>query len=183
MLSIEITKECPLRCPGCYAYEPVHLPNQVPLRELSDLRGRGLVEGVLALVRRFRPIHISIVGGKPLLRYRELDSLLPKLAEMRIEVQLVTSAVRPTPASSKTSSAIRSSCTARLPGSFFLGRAICTISQAPGQNGGRFEKSGSAFSRRKRATSRKSGLPSGTGQMYCRNSAGCGLFQRYTYRR
>ena len=24
-LSIEITKECPLKCPGCYAYEPGHL--------------------------------------------------------------------------------------------------------------------------------------------------------------
>ena len=24
-LSIEITKECPLRCPGCYAYEDGHL--------------------------------------------------------------------------------------------------------------------------------------------------------------
>ena len=24
-LSIEITRECPLRCPGCYAYEPEHL--------------------------------------------------------------------------------------------------------------------------------------------------------------
>ena len=21
-ISIEITRECPLRCPGCYAYEP-----------------------------------------------------------------------------------------------------------------------------------------------------------------
>ncbi len=25
MLSIEITRECPLRCPGCYAYEDQHL--------------------------------------------------------------------------------------------------------------------------------------------------------------
>ncbi|HSB13206.1 MAG TPA: radical SAM protein [Bryobacteraceae bacterium] len=98
LLALEITRECPLRCPGCYAYELGHLPNQVPLRELSDLRGDDLVNGVLALVRRFRPIHISIVGGEPLVRYRELDVLLPKLAAMRIEVQLVTSAVRPIPA-------------------------------------------------------------------------------------
>ncbi len=97
LLSIEITKECPLRCPGCYAYELAHLPSQVPLRELSDLRGSDLVEGVLSLVRQFRPIHISIVGGEPLVRYRELDVLLPKLAEMNIEVQLVTSAVRRIP--------------------------------------------------------------------------------------
>ncbi len=24
-LSIEITKECPLRCPGCYAFDSAHL--------------------------------------------------------------------------------------------------------------------------------------------------------------
>lgn len=99
LLSIEITKECPLRCPGCYAYESKHLPNLIPLRQLSDLRGDDLVNGVLALVRRFRPIHISIVGGEPLVRYRELDVLLPRLNAMGIEVQLVTSAVRPIPSS------------------------------------------------------------------------------------
>jgi MoaA/NifB/PqqE/SkfB family radical SAM enzyme len=97
LLSIEITKECPLRCPGCYAYEPEHL-GETPLRQLSDYRGTQLVDGVLALVRRYRPIHISIVGGEPLVRYRELSVLLPKLDRMNIEVQLVTSAVRPVPA-------------------------------------------------------------------------------------
>ena len=96
-LSIEITKECPLRCPGCYAYEPRHLGDQM-LRQLSDYSGDRLVTEVLALVRRYRPIHVSIVGGEPLVRYRELDSLLPKLGEMRVEVQLVTSAVRAIPA-------------------------------------------------------------------------------------
>jgi MoaA/NifB/PqqE/SkfB family radical SAM enzyme len=24
-LAIEITRDCPLRCPGCYAYEAAHL--------------------------------------------------------------------------------------------------------------------------------------------------------------
>jgi MoaA/NifB/PqqE/SkfB family radical SAM enzyme len=96
-LSIEITRECPLRCPGCYAYEPAHLGEAGPLRQLSDFRGEALVSGVLALVRRLRPVHISIVGGEPLVRFRELSMILPKLNEMRIEVQLVTSAVRPIP--------------------------------------------------------------------------------------
>ncbi len=96
-LSIEITKECPLRCPGCYAYEPEHLGGEVLLRQLTDRRGGDLVEGVLALVRRLRPLHLSIVGGEPLVRYRELDVLLPKLDRMGIEVQLVTSAVRRIP--------------------------------------------------------------------------------------
>jgi MoaA/NifB/PqqE/SkfB family radical SAM enzyme len=96
-LSIEITKECPLRCPGCYAYEAEHLGAGVTLRQLNDLRGQDLVSGVLALIRRFRPLHVSIVGGEPLVRYRELDVLLPRLGDMGIEVQLVTSAVRPIP--------------------------------------------------------------------------------------
>src|SRR5256885_11513510 len=91
-LSIEITKECPLRCPGCYAYGPEHLGSNGTLRQLTDLRGQDLVNGVLALIRRFRPLHLSIVGGEPLVRCRELDALLPKLARMGIEVQLVTSA-------------------------------------------------------------------------------------------
>jgi len=97
LLSLEITRECPLRCPGCYAYEPDHLGAAGPLRQLSDLQGENLIAGVLQLVNRLRPIHLSIVGGEPLVRYRELNVLLPKLDRMGIEVQLVTSAVRPIP--------------------------------------------------------------------------------------
>jgi organic radical activating enzyme len=98
-LSIEITKECPLRCPGCYAYGPDHLGDAGPLRQLSDTKGEALVSGVLGLVRRFRPLHVSIVGGEPLVRYRELEILLPRLEKMGLEVLLVTSAVRPIPGS------------------------------------------------------------------------------------
>lgn len=96
-LSIEITRECPLRCPGCYAYEPEHLHQLGPLRTLSDYKGDMLIDGVLALARRYRPLHISIVGGEPLVRFRELDILLPRLSKMRIAVQVVTSAVRDIP--------------------------------------------------------------------------------------
>ena len=96
-LSIEITRECPLRCPGCYAYEPEHLGNAGPLRSLADYKGQELVEGVLALVRQHRPLHLSIVGGEPLVRFRELEILLPRLSTMGISVQLVTSAVRQIP--------------------------------------------------------------------------------------
>src|SRR5690349_3415901 len=88
-LSLEITRECPLRCPGCYAYELNHLGSAGPLRQLNDLKGEALVTGVLSLVRRLRPLHVSIVGGEPLVRYRELNVLLPKLADMGVEVQLV----------------------------------------------------------------------------------------------
>jgi organic radical activating enzyme len=97
-LSIEITRECPLRCPGCYAYEPEHLGEVGPLRTLSDRKGPELIEGVMELVRRYRPLHVSIVGGEPLVRFRELDVLLPRLSEMGITVQVVTSAVRKIPA-------------------------------------------------------------------------------------
>src|ERR1017187_6016067 len=47
MLSIEITRECPLTCPGCYAYGESHLGGEVTLRQLSDLRGDALVDGVV----------------------------------------------------------------------------------------------------------------------------------------
>ncbi|HXN47671.1 MAG TPA: hypothetical protein VN893_13580, partial [Bryobacteraceae bacterium] len=46
---------------------------------------------------RLRPVHLSIIGGEPLVRFRELDELLPVLDRMKVEVQLVTSAVRPIP--------------------------------------------------------------------------------------
>jgi hypothetical protein len=98
-LSIEITRECPLRCPGCYAYGDEHLGGGVTLREVRDLRGQALVDGVLALVTRHRPVHLSIVGGEPLVRYRELNELLPAIAAMGVHTQVVTSAVRPIPES------------------------------------------------------------------------------------
>ncbi len=96
-LSIEITRECPLRCPGCYAYGDEHLGGSVTLRELRDAKGQSLVDGVLRLVDRHRPLHLSIVGGEPLVRYRELNALLPILADRGIHTQVVTSAVRPIP--------------------------------------------------------------------------------------
>ena len=96
-LSIEITKECPLRCPGCYAYGDEHLGADATLRSLSDLKGDELVSRFMALVDRDRPLHVSIVGGEPLVRYRELSVILPQLAERGVHTQLVTSAVRPIP--------------------------------------------------------------------------------------
>jgi MoaA/NifB/PqqE/SkfB family radical SAM enzyme len=96
-LSIEITRECPLRCPGCYAYGDTHLGGDVVLRQLADFKGQELIDGVLDLVRRYRPLHLSIVGGEPLVRFRELEVLLPALTGMGVHTQVVTSAVRPIP--------------------------------------------------------------------------------------
>jgi pyruvate-formate lyase-activating enzyme len=97
-LSIEVTKECPLHCPGCYAYAPGHLQDGRPIRTLRESRGEELIQGVLKLVRRFRPLHVSFVGGEPLVRFRELTCLIRELDRQGIEVQVVTSAVRPIPA-------------------------------------------------------------------------------------
>jgi MoaA/NifB/PqqE/SkfB family radical SAM enzyme len=96
-LSIEITKECPLRCPGCYAYGDEHLGGGVTLRGLSDYKGDELVSRFMGVIDRHRPLHVSIVGGEPLVRYRELGQILPQLATRGIHTQLVTSAVRPIP--------------------------------------------------------------------------------------
>jgi MoaA/NifB/PqqE/SkfB family radical SAM enzyme len=97
-LSIEITRECPLQCPGCYAYDDAHLGNGVTLRSLNDRKGQELIDGVLELADRLRPLHLSLVGGDPLVRHRELESLIPQLLDRGIHVQLVTSAFRPLPA-------------------------------------------------------------------------------------
>jgi sulfatase maturation enzyme AslB (radical SAM superfamily) len=94
-LSIEITRECPLRCPGCYAYEEAHLGGGITLRGLRDRKGQELVNGVLEVVDRLKPAHLSIVGGDPLVRYRELELMIPLLLDRQIHVQIVTSAFRP----------------------------------------------------------------------------------------
>jgi MoaA/NifB/PqqE/SkfB family radical SAM enzyme len=97
-ISIEITKECPLRCPGCYAYGDEHLGGNVTLRGLADYKGDELVTRFMALIDEHRPLHVSIVGGEPLVRYRELNAILPMLAERGVYTQVVTSAVRTIPA-------------------------------------------------------------------------------------
>ncbi len=93
-LSIEITRECPLRCPGCYAYGDDHLGGAETLRSLKDRKGQELVDGVMKLVDRLKPMHLSIVGGDPLVRYRELETMVPLLLDRGVHVQIVTSAFR-----------------------------------------------------------------------------------------
>lgn len=97
-LSIEITKECPLRCPGCYAFGEAHVGGVSQLRELSDYKGDDLVVRVLALIDEMKPLHVSIVGGDPMVRYRELTLLLPQIERRGVHTQIVTSAFRAIPA-------------------------------------------------------------------------------------
>src|SRR5271155_5088521 len=96
-LSIEITKECPLRCPGCYAFDPAHLGGATQLRQLSDFKGDELVTKVLAVIDEYKPLHVSLVGGDPLVRHRELELLLPQMEARGIHTQVVTSAFRVIP--------------------------------------------------------------------------------------
>src|SRR5512142_1608489 len=88
LMSIEITRECPLSCPGCYAYGEDHL---------SGFKGDELVERVVDVVRRYRPLHVSLVGGEPMMRHRELETIIPRLTALGSFVMLVTSAVIPIP--------------------------------------------------------------------------------------
>ena len=96
-LSIEITKECPLRCPGCYAFDAAHLGDGTQLRQLSDFKGDELVAKVLALIDERKPLHVSLVGGDPMVRYREVDLLLPEIEKRGVHTQVVTSAFREIP--------------------------------------------------------------------------------------
>jgi sulfatase maturation enzyme AslB (radical SAM superfamily) len=88
-LSIEVTRECPLSCPGCYAYGAEHLGDRVTLRDLSDFKQDELVDRILSLVRAEKPLHVSLVGGEPLVRYREMSRVLPELSAMGVYTQIV----------------------------------------------------------------------------------------------
>jgi sulfatase maturation enzyme AslB (radical SAM superfamily) len=94
-LSVEITRECPLSCPGCYAFDDAHLGGGMTLRGLHDRKGQELIDGVVEIADRLKPLHLSIVGGDPLVRYREIELMIPLLLGRGIHVQLVTSAFRP----------------------------------------------------------------------------------------
>ena len=86
-----------MNCPGCYAYGDEHLGGEVMLRQVSDYKGKELVRRVIDLVDAHQPLHVSIVGGEPLIRFRELNEILPELAKRQIRTQVVTSAVREIP--------------------------------------------------------------------------------------
>lgn len=99
ILSIEVTRECPLNCPGCYAYGDAHLGGLLNLRSVSDYRGGELITRIIRLVEEHRPMHVSLVGGEPLVRHRELSRILPILSSMNVHTMVVTSAVLPIPGS------------------------------------------------------------------------------------
>ena len=98
MLSIEVTRECPLSCPGCYAYGDSHLGEGAPnLRSVSDFRKGELIDRIFSLIDEHRPLQVSLVGGEPLMRYRELNEIIPELSRRGIYTMVVTSGVIPIP--------------------------------------------------------------------------------------
>ena len=89
MLSIEVTRECPLSCPGCYAYGDSHLGEGGPnLRSVSDYRGRDLViSGLLCFARgvpRSNRPPPRIVNGL----YPAAWTNLPKVSEALSELKI-----------------------------------------------------------------------------------------------
>jgi organic radical activating enzyme len=73
------------------------LGGESQLRDLSDFRGDELVNGIIGLVERHDPIQVSLVGGEPLVRHRELSRVLPVLSGRGTDTMIVTSAVIPIP--------------------------------------------------------------------------------------
>ena len=67
LLSIEITRECPLSCPGRYAYGDSRLADGAKLVDLTDSKGDELVANILRLVDQHQPLQVSLVGGEPLM--------------------------------------------------------------------------------------------------------------------
>ena len=98
-LSIEITRECPLRCPRLLRLRRrTSRRRRHAARVCPTTRATSSSTRFMALVDEHRPLHLSIVGGEPLVRFRELNTILPQLSERGIHTQLVTSAVRADPA-------------------------------------------------------------------------------------
>lgn len=46
--------------------DEAHLGGGTTLRDLRDLKGQELIDGILEVVDRLKPLHLSIVGGDPL---------------------------------------------------------------------------------------------------------------------
>ena len=98
-LSIEITRECPLRCPGCYAYGDEHLGGDVTLRQVTDYKGQELVDRFMAHRRRSTSRFTSRSSAAS--RSCGTASCSRFCRSWRTAAstrQLVTSAVRPIPA-------------------------------------------------------------------------------------
>ena len=48
-------------------------------------------------MKKHRPLHVSLVGGEPMIRHRELSQILPALSQQNIFTMVVTSGIIPIP--------------------------------------------------------------------------------------
>ena len=64
---------------------------------MKDFRGDELVAGVIGLVEKHKPLHLSLVGREPLVRHKKLSRILPVMSQMGKFTMVVTSAVIPIP--------------------------------------------------------------------------------------
>lgn len=64
-LSIEIIRECPLSSPACYSFRNNHIGEPISL-QLAVKKGYAHVQEVLEVVNQYRPFHLSIARGDPL---------------------------------------------------------------------------------------------------------------------
>jgi organic radical activating enzyme len=69
------------------------LGGDITLRALSDKRGDELVRGILVIVDKHKPLQVTLVGGEPMVRHRELGRILPVLSGRGIHTMVVTSGV------------------------------------------------------------------------------------------
>ena len=85
-LSIEITRECPLRCPGCYAYGDDHLGGSVTLREVRDYKGQALIDGYADGLLRGRSVEVRSVGQIALRCIRDVEQILARTTNELVRV-------------------------------------------------------------------------------------------------
>jgi hypothetical protein len=78
LLSIEFTRDCPLRWSGCYAFEAVDFGG-TKLRQPYDLQGDRPVSNVLAVIDENKPFHVALVEEYPPVLFSELELLLPQV--------------------------------------------------------------------------------------------------------
>jgi hypothetical protein len=74
LLSIEFTRDCPLRWSGCYAFEAVDFGG-TKLRQPYDLQGDRSVANSLATIVEHKHLHVALVEEYLLVLFSELEVL------------------------------------------------------------------------------------------------------------
>ncbi len=97
LLSIEITRECPLSCPLLCLWRVPPGRWDAAGETWPTTAETIWLARILDLVARHDPVHVSLVGGEPMIRHRELSRVLPVLSARGTFAMVVTSGVIPIP--------------------------------------------------------------------------------------